>query len=143
MEASLEHINKTMGELSQTVLLLKENILFQPLKKKPSERRLLKRNSSMDLINVTKVVKEWKPCNRVTNQENLLITKYKIYYFSMWNKCSMNKSSNDFILIFNLSIHMLPWTYHVLNLSVCSCWPNTASNLWIERKQHWIRVTCL
>jgi len=58
MEASLEQINKTMGELSQTVLLLKENILFQPLKKKPSERRLLKRNSSMDLINVTKVVKE-------------------------------------------------------------------------------------
>ena len=58
MTASLETMNRTMEELSQTVKLLKENILFQPLKKKPSERRLLKRNSSMDLINVTNVVKE-------------------------------------------------------------------------------------
>lgn len=56
--ASLETINKTMEDLSQTVLLLKENILFQQMKKKPSERRLLKRNSSMDLINVSKEVKE-------------------------------------------------------------------------------------
>ena len=54
----MENMNKKIEELSQTVLLLKENILFQPLKKKPSERRLLKRNSSMDLINVNKVVKE-------------------------------------------------------------------------------------
>ena len=58
MAASMENMNKKIEELSQTVLLLKENILFQPLKKKPSERRLLKRNSSMDLINVNKIVKE-------------------------------------------------------------------------------------
>ena len=68
MAASMENMNKKIEELSQTVLLLKENILFQPLKKKPSERRLLKRNSSMDLINVNKIVKEWKPCNRVTKE---------------------------------------------------------------------------